>query len=106
MAVVDAPVDRMPELDEVEVDYLDVIGDLVRKYESEYHPIPPAADADMLAHPMDARGLNQAEVAQGAGLPASVVSEVLKGKRRSSRDAIGRLSGSFGTSTAAVEGRT
>ncbi|QDV39659.1 helix-turn-helix domain-containing protein [Tautonia plasticadhaerens] len=45
------------------LDYLDVLSDLVHKYEAAEHPIPPATDAEVHRFLMDSRGLNQSQLA-------------------------------------------
>jgi HTH-type transcriptional regulator / antitoxin HigA len=85
-------------LDEGEQDYLDVLSDLVEKYEAEEHPMPPVSDADMLRHLIDARDITQAKLASDLGLPDSTVSEVLAGKRRLTRKHIGAIAKYFGVS--------
>src|SRR5438046_400745 len=80
IAVVNSLVDR-EELTTDEDDYLEVLGDLVEKYETEHHPIPPVSDADMLRHLIEARGTTQAAVAAETGIAVSTVSEILAGKR-------------------------
>jgi len=47
------------DLDSGEQDYLDVLTDLVEKYEAEEHPMPPVSDAAMLRHLIEARGITQ-----------------------------------------------
>ena len=42
------------DLDSGEQDYLDVLTDLVEKYEAEEHPMPPVSDAAMLCHLIEA----------------------------------------------------
>jgi len=44
IALLDSLVDR-EDLDPDESDYLDVLGDIVEKYEGQEHPIAPASDA-------------------------------------------------------------
>ena len=48
------------ELDDGEEMYLDALSDLVAAYEDAHHVIEPAADADMLRHLMEAKGVTQA----------------------------------------------
>jgi HTH-type transcriptional regulator/antitoxin HigA len=60
---------------------LDLLSRLVDDYEETIYPTPNVSPADMLEHFMDARGASQAEVARGAGVPRSTVSEMLRGKR-------------------------
>ncbi|MBI5365646.1 MAG: helix-turn-helix domain-containing protein [Planctomycetes bacterium] len=92
-------VDRV-RLDSDEQDYLDVLSDLVEKYEEKHHPIPPPSDADLLAFLIEQKGVTQAEVARGAGLAVSTVSEVLSGKRRIARAHMGALARFFRVSPA------
>ena len=44
--MVDSLLDR-PDLALEEEDYLDVLGDLIERYETEAHPMAPASDAQM-----------------------------------------------------------
>jgi antitoxin component HigA of HigAB toxin-antitoxin module len=77
-------------------DRIAVLGDLVAKYESTQHPVPPVSDAEMLRFLIvDAKGVSQAQVAAETGIPESTISEVLSGKRGLSRRNIGILSRYF-----------
>ncbi len=93
--VINALLDR-DDLTPAEADYLDVLSDLVERYETEHHHIEDVSDADMLEHLIDARGVTQADVARGAGIAVSTISEVLSGKRTLSRTHIGKLARYFG----------
>ncbi|HVC98654.1 MAG TPA: helix-turn-helix domain-containing protein [Pirellulales bacterium] len=92
--MIDSLLDRR-RLNNAEQDYLDVLTDLVEKYESEAHPIAPVGDAEILAHLLEARGLSQTALAEATGIVNSTLSAVLHGKRRLSRDHIGRLAQFF-----------
>jgi HTH-type transcriptional regulator/antitoxin HigA len=81
-----------------EEDYLEVLGDLVERYESEAHPMAPVSDVEMLRHLIDAKGVSQTEVSKATGIADSTISEVLKGKRSLNRSHIGKLSRYFGVS--------
>jgi HTH-type transcriptional regulator/antitoxin HigA len=95
VAVIDALLGQASR-DEGEDDYLDVLSDLVEKYESTHHPIPPASDAEVLRFLItDAKGVSQAQVADETGIPQSTISEVLSGKRGLSRRNIGVLARYF-----------
>lgn len=87
-------------LDPAEDDYLDVLGDLVEKYEDEAHPLPSVSGEAMLRHILEARGLTQAEVARGAGIAEPTISAILAGRRSLNRDHIAALAGYFGVSPA------
>jgi HTH-type transcriptional regulator / antitoxin HigA len=82
---------RLPELTDEEDDYLDVLGDLVEKYEAKAHPIPDAPACDVLRYLMDCRGLSEAELAKDVGMPASDISEMLTGQRDLSRTDVAKL---------------
>jgi HTH-type transcriptional regulator/antitoxin HigA len=57
------------KLDDGETMYLDALSDLVGAYEDEHYAIKPAADADMLRHLMQAKGVTQAELSRATDLP-------------------------------------
>lgn len=42
-------------LDRDRADYLDVLGDLIDKYEEAHHPLPPISEVEMLRHFLDTR---------------------------------------------------
>ena len=79
------------DLDPAEEDYLDVLGDLVWKYEYTAHPLPPVSGEAMLRHIIESRDLTQAEVARGAGIAEPTISAVLSGRRSLNRDHIEAL---------------
>jgi HTH-type transcriptional regulator / antitoxin HigA len=64
-----------------EEDYLDVLSDLVEKYEDVRYPMQPVSGLDALRHLVDSSGKTRATVAAEAGLPESTLSEVLLGRR-------------------------
>ena len=82
-------------LNEGEETYLDALSDLVGAYEDEHHSIEPASDADMLQHLLRAKGITQAQLSRDTDLPKSTISEVLKGKKRFSRQMIHKLAEYF-----------
>lgn len=87
-------------LDRDRADYLDVLGDLIGRYEEAHHPLPPISEVDMLRHLLDARGLTRADVARGAGISGSSLASILAGKRRMSRDHVEALARFFRISPA------
>ena len=82
-------------LNEGQETYLDALSDLVAAYEDEHHAIEPASDADMLRHLMEAKGISQVYLGREAGLPKSILSEVLAGKKPFSRQMIRKLADYF-----------
>ena len=84
-----------PSLLPEEEDYLDVLGDLVKRYESDTHPIAPVSDAEMLSHLIEAKGVTQTEISESTGIAISTISEILAGKRALNRSHIGKLAKYF-----------
>jgi len=78
-----------------EEDYLDVLSDLVEKYEGQHYPIQPVSGLDALRHLVESSGKTQATVAAEAGLPESTLSEILLGRRRLNTRHIGILARYF-----------
>jgi HTH-type transcriptional regulator / antitoxin HigA len=99
-AVIDELTDRN-DLSPTEADFLDVLGDLVEKYEDQHVEMPHVSDAEMLRSLMDENGVSQADVVRGAGISKTVLSLVLNGKRDLTREHIEALSKYFGVSPAA-----
>lgn len=83
------------KLDAGEEMYLDALSDLVATYEDDYHQIEPAADADMLRHLLEAKGISQAQLSRDTSIPKSTISEVLAGKKPFSRQMIRKLADYF-----------
>jgi len=62
--------------------YLDVLSDLVEKYENAQHSIPDASPVEMLKFFIEDRNTNQRAVALGSGIAISTMPEILAGRRR------------------------
>ena len=103
--MIDELTDR-DDLSATESDYLDVLGDLVEKYEDEHVEMPHVSDAEMLRSLMDEKGVRQAEVVRGTGLSKTVLSLVLNGKRDLTREHIETLAKYFRVNPAAFLGST
>ena len=81
-------IDELTERDGLsagEMDYLDVLGDLVEKYENEHVVLPDVSDAAMLSCLMDEKCVKQADVVRGTGISKTVLSLILTGKRELTR---------------------
>ena len=78
IAVVNALLDR-DDLAPAKEDYLDILGDIVRKY--EHHPLPAVPVAEIIRHLIEARGANQSALAPATGIAESTISEILSGRR-------------------------
>ena len=79
------------DLDPGEQDYLDVLADIVEKYEDEAHPMPPVSDAEMLRHLIEAQDITQTKLATDLEIADSTISEYLAGKRSPTRKHIGQF---------------
>lgn len=77
---------------------LDLVGDLVSKYEQTNYAIEPAEPKDALRFLIDARGLRQEDLS--AIVPQSNLSAILSGKRKISATLAGKLGKFFGISPA------
>lgn len=88
------------ELDADEADYLDVLADLVHKFEQAAHPIPDAAESDVLRLLMEGRGLSQTDLAAQCGIAQSTLSAVLAGNRSLTKEHVVTLAAVFGVSPA------
>ncbi len=83
-----------------EDDYIDLLAELIERYESEKFPIPNASDVDVLRHLIDANGGGQSRVAAELGIAKSTMSEILSGQRRMNRGHIEALAAYFHVSPA------
>jgi HTH-type transcriptional regulator/antitoxin HigA len=93
--VLDSLTDRLDELAPEEQDYLDILTDIVERYEDETIPLPAVSDQDLLRHLIEAKGVTQTEVAKETGIVVSTISEVLAGRRKLNRAHINRLARYF-----------
>ena len=78
-----------------EQDYLDVLTDIVERYETENCPMSPVSDAEMLRHLIEARGVTQAKLSAEVAIPMSTISEILHGKKKLTRRQVGILATYF-----------
>jgi HTH-type transcriptional regulator/antitoxin HigA len=99
IAMVNQLIDR-DELHPDESDYLDVLSDLVERYEADQHPLPAISEADMLRHLIDARDITQCQLAADTGIAESTISAILSGKRGMNRAHIATLARYFKVSPA------
>jgi HTH-type transcriptional regulator / antitoxin HigA len=98
-ALINELLDR-DRLDSAEDDYLDVLSDLIERYEDERHPIHEVSADKIFAFLIEQKGVTQAEAARSAGIAESTVSEVLSGKRQLTRKQIESLANYFHVSPA------
>ncbi len=94
VGVLDSLLDR-PKLTRDERDYLDVLGTLIERYEDDHVTIPAASDDQVLTLLLEAKQVTQSAAAAATGIPNSVLSNVLHGKRRLNRGQIAKLARYF-----------
>jgi len=94
MAILDALVVK-DALAAAEADYLAVLSDLVEQYEAEAYSIPPASDAELLQHLLEAQAVTHVEVARETGMGAGTLAAVLAGSQPLTREQIGTLARYF-----------
>ena len=94
MAILDALVVQ-DVLSAAEADYLAVLSDLVEQYETEAHPIPPASDAELLQHLLEAQAVTPIDVSRATGIGAATLAAVLAGTQPLTREQMGTLARYF-----------
>jgi len=99
ISMIDSLIGRA-ELNRDEEDYLEVLSDLVHRYETEHDPIAPVPDAEMVRFLLESNDMTQAELAQRSKIAVSTISEILAEKRKLSRRHIAALSRVFRVSPA------
>ncbi len=77
---------------------IELVGELVSRYEQTNYPIEPAEPKDALRFLIEARGLKQEDLS--AIVPQSNLSAILAGKRKISAALAGKLGKFFGASPA------
>lgn len=87
------------DLDDGEQAYVNALSDLIELYEDEHVQIDPPSQKSALEFLMDQHEMSQAELCRTTGIPKSVISEVLSGKRDLSKANIQKLAGCFRVAT-------
>lgn len=88
------------KLPRAESEMLEVLSLLVDQYESAKYPIPDASPAEMLVFLIEQKGLTKATVARETGIPRSLLTDVLAGRRNISTANVTRLAKYFRVSAA------
>lgn len=76
---------------------LELVSDLIEKYEDEHYPVPSSEPADVLRFLMDDRGLKQSDLLPIFG-SSGIASEVVNGKRSISKTHAKKLADFFNVS--------
>jgi HTH-type transcriptional regulator/antitoxin HigA len=78
-----------------ESDYLEILGNLIEKYENKHHPIANLPPHEMLAASMEVKGVNQTKLSEATGIPISTISDLLNQKRDFNVSHIGKFCAYF-----------
>jgi len=89
------------ELSRGEEGYLSVLLELIENYEKAKFPRRRLGDDEMLAHLIEAKGVSQTQIERATGIAAPTLSAVVAGRRRLTRDQVGKLSAYFGVAPTA-----
>jgi HTH-type transcriptional regulator/antitoxin HigA len=92
--VCDLLTDRLDDLSQAESDYLEVLTDLVGKFESRWKDVSDMDPRALVEYLMEQNNLSQSDLVPEFG-SASRVSEFLSGKRGLSLEQVRRLSSRF-----------
>jgi HTH-type transcriptional regulator / antitoxin HigA len=85
-----------------EAGYISVLLELLEDYEKAKFPRRRVGDGEMLAHLIEAKDVSQAQVERDTPIAAPTLSAVIAGRRRLTRDQIGKLSAYFGVAPTAL----
>lgn len=82
--------ERLASLSRSEIDYLDVLSDLIHKYEQTHWKqlTEPMSPVETLQYLLDQSGISQSELARQTGARQSHISEFLAGSRDLSKENI------------------
>jgi HTH-type transcriptional regulator / antitoxin HigA len=87
---------RESDLTPEEIEYFQLLGDLVKAYESKaVSPAPDMTPAQALKYLMEINDLKQSQICEATDIYKSHLSAFLNGDRRLSKDEIGRLAKYF-----------
>jgi antitoxin component HigA of HigAB toxin-antitoxin module len=88
--------ERENELTECEMEYFELLAELVQAYEKRVVPaVTPMAANEYLNHLMTEHNLRQVDICSQTGIPKSNLSAFLNGTRKLTKDEIGRLAVRF-----------
>jgi HTH-type transcriptional regulator/antitoxin HigA len=76
-------------------EYLDVLTDLVERYQDKHEPLMDVSDADVLRELMRANGLTQTGLSKKVKIAQSTLSSVLTGDRSLTKEQIVALASFF-----------
>jgi HTH-type transcriptional regulator / antitoxin HigA len=87
-----------PHLESAESEMVELLSLLIKQYKAVEHPVPDCSPAEMLEHFLEVRTITKAELARATGIPRSVLTNVLAGRRAISKADAVKLARYFGVS--------
>ena len=87
-----------PHLCAAESEMVELLSLLIEQYEAADHPTPACSPAQLLDHLLEARSIAKAQLARDTGIPRSVITNVLAGRRAISKATAVKLASYFGVS--------
>ena len=84
-----------PVLSRPESEMVELLSTLIEQYEEVEYPTPDCSAAEMLEHLLEVRALSKAQLARDAGIPRSVITNVLAGRRAISKTTAVKLARYF-----------
>ena len=83
------------EVDSPAMAYVELLSDLIHKYEGTIRPEMRATDSEILSEMIALNGMTQRDFAEAIGIANSTISDIVNGKRRLTRDQIGQVCAFF-----------
>lgn len=83
--------DQAVGLTKDELDYMNVLGDIVKAFEEVHIPSEPVSDGAMLSFLCDQQQVTPATVSRATGIPTATLAAVRQETRRLTREQIRRL---------------
>src|SRR5258708_310461 len=85
-----------PHLSPAESEMAELLSLLIEQYEAVEHPTPECSPAELLEHFVEVRAMTKSQLARETGIPRSVLTNVLAGRRAISKATAVKLARYFG----------
>ncbi len=89
-----------PNASKAEIQLLDLVGDLIEKYEAEQFPIPAAEPGQVLEHLIASREISRSEFAREVGVSRQLVTDIIKGRSGIKLEQMRKFAAFFGVQPA------
>ncbi len=88
--------DRSGKLSDDEEGYLNILGDVIRTYETTRYPVRRTSRAKFTLAIIDSRGLSMDDVARGSGIDTATLGAILAGTQPFTADCVAGVAGYLG----------